>query len=231
MDAWRTRAQALNCSGTWRARGQTIVEFIVILPVLLLLVLGIVQFALVFMAKSTLDTAAYEGVRQGTLHNASASSIKQGIGKGLTPLYQKFLQGGQSYANYLLARTQASTVANNPLDVELEILNPTKAAFLTYGEQIAVNGKTYTEIPNSRLMWRSTVVSGAGENIQDTNLLKIRVHYCYPLFVPLVGAAIKTMVASKLIPAGGAFNTQCYANNGLPMQSDATMLMQSPARQ
>lgn len=224
-----TQFRVMN-RGAQRVGGQSMVEFIVILPSLLLLVLGIVQFALVFMAKSTLDTASYEGVRQGTLHNASVSSIKRGIGKGLTPLYQKFFRTGQTYPHYLLARAQALAVASNPLDVELDILNPTKAAFATYGELISVNGKTFTEIPNSRLMWRSTVVPGVGENIQDANLLKIRVRYCYPLFIPFIGRAIKAMVGT-LIPAGGAFNSQCYVRNGLPMQADATMLMQSPARQ
>ncbi|MHB1588240.1 MAG: TadE/TadG family type IV pilus assembly protein, partial [Metallibacterium scheffleri] len=40
-----------------RARGQSMVEFIVILPVLLLLTLGIIQFAQIYIAKNTLDLA------------------------------------------------------------------------------------------------------------------------------------------------------------------------------
>lgn len=46
-----------------RERGQSIVEFALVLPVLLIIVLGMVQFALVYHAKDVATTAAQEGAR------------------------------------------------------------------------------------------------------------------------------------------------------------------------
>lgn len=222
-----------RCSGVARQRGQSMVEFIIVLPALLLLVLGAIQFSLVFMAKSTLDNAAFLGVRDGTLNNASVASINEGIAKGLAPLYQYNMQGGQSYANYLLARAQALLAVNDPAVVSVAVLNPTPAAFQDFGESATIGGQTKTVIPNSRLMWRSTAVGGSsGENIQDANLLKIRVRYCYPMNVPFIQQAITGMAAAGvLITPTGAFDTACYAGGGMPLQADATMLMQSPAAQ
>jgi Flp pilus assembly protein TadG len=46
-----------------RERGQSIVEFALVLPVLLIIVVGMVQFALVYHAKDVATTAAQEGAR------------------------------------------------------------------------------------------------------------------------------------------------------------------------
>lgn len=216
-----------------RQRGQSMAEFIIVLPALLLLVLGAIQFSLVFMAKSTLDNATFLGVRDGTLNNASVSSIKDGIAKGLAPLYQYNMKGGQSYANYLLARAQALLAVNDPAVVSVTVLNPTSAAFQDFGESATIGGQTKTVIPNSRLMWRSTAVGGSsGENIQDANLLKIRVRYCFKMDVPFIQQTITGMAKTgALITPIGAFDAACYVGGGMPLQADATMLMQSPAVQ
>jgi hypothetical protein len=54
-------------------------------------------------------------------------------------------------------------------------------------------GLTYTEIPNDSLMYRDPSIPPAatsGVNIQDANLLKIHVHYCYSMYVPLANKVI-----------------------------------------
>jgi Flp pilus assembly protein TadG len=58
-----------STASTWRSdRGQALVEFaFVLLPVLLILV-GIIQFGLLFGANVTLTNAAREGARAGTIH-------------------------------------------------------------------------------------------------------------------------------------------------------------------
>ncbi len=44
-------------------KGQTLVEFALVLPVLLLLVLGLIQFGIIFSAQIAITNAAREGVR------------------------------------------------------------------------------------------------------------------------------------------------------------------------
>lgn len=71
-----------------RERGQSIVEFALVLPVLLIIVLGMVQFALVYHAKDVASTAAQEGARMAasegrTLADAEARTrevLEAGLG-------------------------------------------------------------------------------------------------------------------------------------------------------
>jgi Flp pilus assembly protein TadG len=51
-----------------RPRGQSTLEFALILPLLMLLVLGIVDFSRVFIAANTLTQASKEGARWGSLN-------------------------------------------------------------------------------------------------------------------------------------------------------------------
>lgn len=44
-------------------KGQTLVEFALVLPVLLLLILGLIQFGIIFSAQIAITNAAREGVR------------------------------------------------------------------------------------------------------------------------------------------------------------------------
>jgi Flp pilus assembly protein TadG len=49
-------------------RGQALVEFAFVLPAVLLILIGIIQFGLLFGANVTLTNAAREGARAGTIH-------------------------------------------------------------------------------------------------------------------------------------------------------------------
>ena len=207
-------------------RGQSITEFVIIIPILLLLILGTLQFALIYMAKATLNQAAMTGARQGAVSNASLCAIRRGVVKGLTPLYQG-TGNNASVLGYTEARTRAWIATmegtfGGPGNVSIDLLNPSSKSFSDFQQSVA--GKQ--EIPNSRLLYRNTTVgSSSGQTIQDANLLKIRVHYCYKLIVPTVSTLLKSLHGSGL-----SFDSLCYANGGTPLQSDATVLMQSPAR-
>jgi len=51
-----------------RARGQSLVEFALVLTPLFLLILGVVQFGLIFNSYVTMTNAAREGARTGTIY-------------------------------------------------------------------------------------------------------------------------------------------------------------------
>ena len=51
-----------------RARGQSLVEFALVLMPLFLLILGIIQFGLIFNSYVTMTNAAREGARTGTIY-------------------------------------------------------------------------------------------------------------------------------------------------------------------
>ncbi len=50
------------------SRGQSLVEFALVLPPLLLILLGIIQFGFIFNSYVTLTNAAREGAREGTIY-------------------------------------------------------------------------------------------------------------------------------------------------------------------
>lgn len=163
--------------------GQTIVEFIILIPVLLLLVLGTMQVALIYQAKSTLNYAAFMGARQGALKNASLTSIKDGVAAGMTPLFMR-TTNAPFLDDLAKARIISTIEVFNPMTSKVEIISPTKAAFEAL--------KKGTEIPNDNLMYRSG--SGDGMSIQDANLLKVRVTYCVKLVVPFANRVIYSLV-------------------------------------
>lgn len=61
MRIWRGRAS------DERARGSTVVEFAVILPLLLTILFGIIEYGWVFMVRQTLQNSAREGCRLAVL--------------------------------------------------------------------------------------------------------------------------------------------------------------------
>ena len=173
-----------------RSRGQALVEYLIIFPVLLMLVLGVVQFALLYRIKSTLEYATFMAARQGALKNAKTSSIKDALAAGMTPLFTFKPDLGA------LARGRAIALVEiyNPMTTKVEVLSPTKAA----ADDWAIPDPSDANkriIPNDNLMYRATnTKSGSGLNIQDANLLKIRVTYCAKLIVPFANVVIYSLV-------------------------------------
>lgn len=203
--------------------GQGAVEWIIALPVLLLLLGGALQFGLVFVAKNTVDYATFRGVRAATLDHGSISAFKTGFAEGLAPMFPS----GTGLTGYDAALGKATMAADNAQDLQIQVLNPTTAAIQGWSQNIIrENGQQVQEIPNSRLIFASTQTTHGGETIQAANLLKIRANYCYPLFVPYVSEVIGQMMTGQYAPSG-AWDKSCYASGGIPIAAVSTQLMQS----
>lgn len=74
------RSREASFSGTWpsageRCQGQGLVEFALVLPVFLLLILGTMNFGYVFAAYTNLVHAAREGVRYGMVRPEDTSGV------------------------------------------------------------------------------------------------------------------------------------------------------------
>jgi len=176
--------------------GQAMVEYIIVLPVLLMLVLGAIQFALLYQVKSTLNYATFIGARQGALKNAKTNSIKDGIASGMTPLFTF----SPDASGLLRGRAIAMVEVFNPLTMKLEVLSPTDKALADFGIDDP-DGSGVKVIPNDNLFYRcsgdpctGTMGSSSGISIQDANVLKIRVTYCAKMIVPLANATIYALV-------------------------------------
>jgi Flp pilus assembly protein TadG len=177
-----------------RQAGQSMTEFIIIAPVLLFVCFGTLQLVLLYQAKSTLDVAVLEAAREGAVNNGSMQAMRAGLARGLAPLYAR--QASAEGAANALAKAQVDAAQVSVITV----LNPSPTAIKDYARPryYADEQFTYTEIPNDSLMYRDPSVPMDGTpdpdnphvNIQDANLLKIHVHYCYDMYVPLVNKVI-----------------------------------------
>lgn len=207
--------------------GQALVEYLYALPILLLLILGSIQFALAFIAKTTLNEATFYAARSGSLNHANFLSMQTALAHGLSPLYQN---SQESHPIMVLnSQTKALSAVLNTSDVCIQILNPSKSAFSQFGVFESLDyGEPVFEIPNARLLYKPTSATD-GESIQDANILKIRVHYCYQMIVPFIGTLISSLASSGIINVTSPWQVSCYQNNGIPLVSNANVLMQSSA--
>lgn len=98
---------------TRRARAAAVVEFAVVLPLLLTILFGIIEYGWVFMVRQTLQTAAREGARLAVLQTSVPpyANVEERIDQVMEPT---------GLDTYTIRMTHAS--AANPVEiVEIEI--------------------------------------------------------------------------------------------------------------
>ena len=96
-----------------RARGAAVVEFAVVLPLLLTILFGIIEYGWVFMVRQTLQTAAREGCRLAVLQTTTTpySNVTDRVAQVMAPT---------GLTTYSVTMTHA-TVANPIETVEVTI--------------------------------------------------------------------------------------------------------------
>jgi TadE-like protein len=204
-------------------RGASLAELLVALPVLLMLGLGALQFALWFHARTALNHAVFEAARAGAAGNAQSSAVFNGFARGITP----WLYGPTDIATMEIdvIRSRAHLVIGQAAGwVRLNVISPTNESFTDWGVPArdalgqVIDGEV--EIPNDNLRTLavladpssgSTVkVSGmqvgstSGQTLIDANVLRLHGHYGIPLNVPFVGrfvAATLRMIEGCEAPA------------------------------
>ncbi|MDE1182022.1 TadE/TadG family type IV pilus assembly protein [Paraburkholderia sp.] len=162
-------------------------EFLIIAPLLLFFCFGTIQLVLLYQAKSTLDVAALEAAREGAVNNGSMMAMQAGLARGLAPLYAR-----QATTEGVLA-AQSKAAADLVGGSRISVISPTAAMMSDFAQPryYPEDAGYKVEIPNDTLTYRSIGLGATSKvNIQDANLLKIRVHYCYNMYVPLINKVI-----------------------------------------
>ena len=245
-------------------RGQAMVEFIIVASVLLWLILGSIQFALIYHAKTTLNYAAFETARAGSVTNARMFAMELAFARAMAPLYttpyvnedcvpqfesaaRTELDLDPTYDTSLslfhvqCARQRVRDMIDEGKYVRILLVNPTEDSFIDHGE--TVDGTRY--IPNDNLMYRSAFVSPlSGQSVQDANLIKVHVSFCYKLIVPLVDRMISRIITDAPddefpenfgAPDGSSFAFRCSVDGanegryGIAIHAESVMRMQSDA--
>ena len=220
-DRRMSRAAMTSAGGRRRQRGQSLLEFVIVVPAFLFLLLAVFQFMLIYRAKATLDYAVLEAARSGAVNGAKIGKIRSGLVRGLTPLYVD----SPGLAGVTEGALKAATEVR--LYSDIDIISPTRRAWNEYAE-VQWDGKR--ALPNDNLAFRDTRVGSSGVSVQDANILKIRVRYCYPMIVPFVDRVIGGL--SALITEGDTWREDLRCSIGhysrMRLESYAIVRMQSP---
>jgi hypothetical protein len=196
-------------------RGQGLIEFVITVAVLGPLLLGIFQAVLLYRAKTVLDYAALQAARSGSTNFAQMSAMQSGLARGLMPLYAH----DASTAGVAEAYGKAVIDTNTPTIAQIQIVSPTGAAFDSWKEK-QFDG--VEAIPNDSLPYRGNTVK-SGVTVQDANVLKIEIHYKFPLIVPLIDRIIGNIDLARTAEEG-------HTVYSLNLVSQAIVRMQTPIR-
>jgi Flp pilus assembly protein TadG len=110
-----TRAAAAR-SGRPRRRGAAIAEFAVVVPILILLVFGMLEFSRVMMVQEILVNAAREGCRKATLPGSTSDNVNTVVSTYLTN------SGISGAPNPTINPTDPSTAnAGDPITVTVSV--------------------------------------------------------------------------------------------------------------
>ncbi|TBU95867.1 hypothetical protein DNK34_03620 [Pseudomonas dryadis] len=216
-----------------RNRGQAMVEFLIVIPVLILLIFGMVQAALIYTAKSGLNYATFQAARIGAMNHAQYEDIRRGLIRGMYPMFSH----SQMSAEQRMELTVAE-VDNHVLITRISPSQDSFSAFQTAHADLLADGESTPAIPNDNLMYRAPQQNPV--SIQDANLLKIRVQYCMKLIVPMVEHLLSSASSFNHRQVVGSFrevsqrttaqySAICQARRGFVVTSEATVRMQSAA--
>ena len=226
------KRKTLKIVGKDRQQGSSMVEFVIVTPMLMFMGLGIMQFGLIYHAKSVLNYATFEAARAGAVNNAQIEVMRKELGYRLAPVY-----GGDGSLKMGAMSLARSVVAVNDITAtKIEILNPTSDSFVAHGVDKSVkdrHGDSHNTvvIPNSHLRFNKEGPKDDGLSIQDANLLKIEVTYGYQMRLPVIDMKIPgvTWIMRNLMIHVDQDNWMYYTRGMLPLKSTATVRMQSEA--
>jgi Flp pilus assembly protein TadG len=158
-----------------RARGQSLVEFALVLVPLLMLILGIVQFGLIFNSYVTMTNAAREGARTGTIY-----------------VYDRTLSKAQN-------DTARNAAIRTSVLASMNLLSKVSPQFAG-GSTWTANGTTYT---NGDLTITYAVPAGVTESDARTGqTITVRATYHQDLIIPMIAALLPADANGRLALPG-----------------------------
>lgn len=189
-----------------KQRASVLVETLIAAPIVLLLGLGALQWALLLHARTAVEYALFEAARAGSVAQARPDAIEAGLARGLLPFWQGAGMPRAAPAAQAAAQVRLGQGIAAGWIAWLQIA-PTLESFADWAEPARdAFGRPMPgtpEIPNDSLQWswlRTPAGSVAGmrgrepiggqseQTLNDANLLKLELRYGVPMAVPLVGS-------------------------------------------
>lgn len=196
-------------------RGSATLEFLLVaFAVLIPLVFGTFEIALLAVARHTLGLATFHAARAGATGHGDRGTMQRALARGLAPLYAvhgDVEASGRSYADVL-----------RPDRTRIEIWNPVPASFTDFG--VMVDG----EVAIANVWPRTRMAAGAasGQTLAEANQLGLRVSVCRPL---LFSITAPLFIAGLRLTDPSPFAQSCYAQGAIALHARALVHMHSPA--
>lgn len=201
--------------------------------VLFPLILAVIQFGLLVLAKNTLNVAALAAARAGAASGGDRAAMRAALNIALAPLHANgakadiglgmndITDGVSGNYGAVMGLALGRSAVTNALYSEIEILNPTAQSFTDFG----VKNASGTVIPVDNAYDNATVGSKSKQTRADALLLKIEVRYCEKLIIPIINDIIR---AGRSLPSGTLPSIACYADGRVQLTSQAIVRMTVP---
>lgn len=219
-----------------KQKGASVTEILVVTPLVMLLGMIGIQYALMYNAKTNMTYASYEAARAGAINNADPQAIEDGLLKGLLPLLSTSSKSFKAdTTNPLTATTQSKLVLEKlKLDesrfMKIEIISPNEAAFdaCNNTQLQKILNTTNKVIPNKHNDIQNYKCSDPNISISQANVLKLRITYGYKPKIPLAKDMFVS-IASFVRGSQEKFDLKLLASDRIPITVDVSAQMLSPA--
>ncbi len=219
-----------------KQKGASVTEILVVTPLVILLGMIGMQYALMYNAKTNITYASYEAARAGAINHADPQAIEDGLLKGLLPLLSTNLKSLKADTTNPLTATAQGKLALEKLKLDearfmkIEIISPNEAAFNACNDaqlQKILN-TTNKVIPNKHSDIQNYKCSDPNISISQANVLKLRITYGYEPKIPLAKDMFVS-IASFVRGSQEMFDLKLLNADRIPITVDVSAQMLSPA--
>jgi Flp pilus assembly protein TadG len=170
------------------SRGQSLVEFALVLPLLLLILLAIIQFGFIFNTQVTITNAAREGARAATIYPYSLAGSQSGPPTCNTTTKATNDGCRNAYALYFAEQAFGTLSRTSPQFVTADTWTQSGSAPTT---TCAAGSTCTTTYANGDIVVTYTIPANVADSDPRTGeRVTVQVTYRQDLFVPLVSALL-----------------------------------------
>lgn len=219
-----------------KQKGASVTEILVVTPLVILLGMIGIQYALMYNAKTNITYASYEAARAGAINHADPQAIEDGLLKGLLPLLSTNLKSFKADTTNPLTATAQGKLALEKLKfdearfMKIEIISPNEATFNACNnvQLQKILNTTNKVIPNKHNDIQNYKCSDPNISISQANVLKLRITYGYKPKIPLAKDMFVS-IASFVRGSQEKFDLKLLASDRIPITVDVSAQMLSPA--
>lgn len=219
-----------------KQKGASVTEILVVTPLVILLGMIGIQYALMYNARTNIIYASYEAARAGAINHADPQAIEDGLLKGLLPLLSTNLKSFKADTTNPLTATAQGKLALEKLKfdearfMKIEIISPNEAAFdaCNNTQLQKILNTTNKVIPNKHSDIQNYKCSDPNISISQANVLKLRITYGYKPKIPLAKDMFVS-IASFVRGSQEKFDLKLLASDRIPITVDVSAQMLSPA--